>query len=100
MKNKDKKETETLALETKDKTMILALDPILHSWVKRIADSTDNMTQPKVVKLILAEAAKVHADDYIEQINKMNAKDELKKLNDEFEALEAKRKKLNDLLGH
>lgn len=82
----------------KDKQMILKLDPHKHSWVKNIADKT-GMTQPNVVNLILGEATKAHADDYIEQIQRMNAKEALKKLEEDSKHLEAEKKRLQDLLG-
>ena len=93
---KQKKQTVVLDV-SRDKKMILALDPAKHSWVKSIADAT-GMAQPKVVNLIIAEASKVHADDYIAQINKLNAKDKLAEIEEKAKQLESERKRLKDLL--
>lgn len=81
----------------KNKQMILTLDPQKHSWVKNIAQAT-GMSQPNVVNLILSEATKAHADDYIEQIKKMHANEALKKLQAEATANEAEQKRLKQLL--
>lgn len=83
---------------TKEKQMILKLDPQKHSWVKTIADSAPELSMPKVINLILGEATKTPASHYIEQIQKMHAKEALKKLDADSAAMETERKRLKDLL--
>lgn len=97
MARKSKTVTEHISGDSKDKKMILKLDPQKHAWVKSIAEATGT-TQPKVINLILAEASKAHADDYIEQIQKMHAQESLKKLKAEAESTEAEIKRLTELL--
>ncbi len=98
MKSKKDNTSETKANDSRDKQMILKLDPAKHSWVKAIADSAPELSMPKVINLILGEATKTPPTHYIEQIQKMHAKEALKKLDEDAENMEIERKRLKDLL--
>ncbi len=50
------------------------------------------------MNLILAEASKAHADDYIDQIKRLHAKEALKKLEIEQYEKESEIKRLKEML--
>lgn len=100
-KTVDKKKTRTEAISSGDyteKKMLLALPATIHSWVKNIADST-GMTQPNIVKLVLDEAFQAPTSDYVSKIKRTHAEQELKRLEEQEQALKAEKKRLQDLLG-
>lgn len=79
------------------KQMILKVDSTTHHWIKTIAEQTDT-TQPNVVNLILSEAIKNEPTEYINRIKKVNAKQELQKIEEEIKTKEAERKRLTEVL--
>ncbi len=97
MTKQKKEKNENVSGEAREKQMILKLDHHKHAWVKSIAEATGT-TQPNVVNLILAEASKAHADDYIDQIKRLHAKEALKQLEAEHYEKEAEIKRLKELL--
>ncbi len=81
----------------KEKTMLLKVDALAHAKIKSIAEST-SMTQPNVVNLILSDVLSKHSDTYIAQIQKIHARETLKKLDAVAAENEAKREQLKKIL--
>ena len=81
----------------KDTAMILKLDPVKHAWIKQIAEST-GMTQPNVVNLVLSKAISEPSADYIGEIKRANAAEQMKQLEERQKALDLEKQRLKEML--
>lgn len=75
---KKNKEEVSITDDHKMKSMILPLEPNLHSFVKKIAEAAD-MAQPLVVRFVL-EKNKHAVDDYIKELKQERNEKERKEL--------------------